>query len=701
MAREKGVVVDNNFSAGVITEASGLNFPPNSCSDAENCVFDNTGPVYRRPPIDFENNYTTHTASRADSVVTSYVWKSVSGNAALTLYVKQIGATLYFYRGIAGAISPGLLAGTINLATYVPSAGPSAALNECEFSSGLGYLFVTHPTLEPFYVSFNETTEALTATQITVQLRDHFGLTEAVAVDNRPNTLTDTHNYNLRNQGWFTTSRITAFEAAVTDYPSNADVWWLYKDTDDQFDVTMVSHIEPGTTQASKGHYVLNAFNQDRATASGIGGISTVTTSYFRPNVSAFFAGRLFYGGVSYPGWEGRILFSQIVVDTAQLGKCYQEADPTSQQNFDLTASDGGYFSIPNCGSIHNLIAVNNFLVVFATNGVWAISGSGIEEGFTANSYKVQQIGLVGSISSKSFVDVRGLPMFWSLEGIYAVSFTQQGGLEVQNISNLKIRSLYLDIPLQSRLYARGYFNPAEEEIQWLYKSEEGGSLTEIYEFDRILCFNTKTGAFSPWVFESSGVKIHDIFLTSAARSVASSAIVTNNAAANVTDDALANVTVLQTISSFDESSFKYVVSYSDSGTKFTIAEANSSRETYKDWGAVVATDYDSYFVTGYRLRTQGARPFQSHYLFIFSDVSEEDSTCTVKALWDFSTSSGTARWSSPQTVSASTGDYTIVRRKRLIRGQGVVVQFKFESTSGSGFNIQGWSVYDTANTDI
>src|SRR5690349_19732939 len=97
MARQAAVSVENNFSRGLITEASGLNFPENACTETYNCEFNLDGSVNRRLGFDFEANYETKTINRTNSVVRPYLWKNVAGNGDVTLLVVQVGLTIYFY----------------------------------------------------------------------------------------------------------------------------------------------------------------------------------------------------------------------------------------------------------------------------------------------------------------------------------------------------------------------------------------------------------------------------------------------------------------------------------------------------------------------------------------------------------------------------------------------------------------------------
>ena len=58
MARSAGIKVENNFTRGLITEATGLNFPENACVDTDNCEFESEGVVRRRKALDLEASST-------------------------------------------------------------------------------------------------------------------------------------------------------------------------------------------------------------------------------------------------------------------------------------------------------------------------------------------------------------------------------------------------------------------------------------------------------------------------------------------------------------------------------------------------------------------------------------------------------------------------------------------------------------------
>lgn len=139
-----------------------------------------------------------------------------------------------------------------------------------------------------------------------------------MAVDTRPTTLTAVHNYNLRNQGWPDLHSCLSNQAGngaptYTDpvkytydtqgfYPSNADIIYLSKATAVN-DTPSLNAFSPwylektlvGNTPAAKGHFIINAFDRNRQTVSGISGIydPEEDTTDDRPISVAFYSGRV------------------------------------------------------------------------------------------------------------------------------------------------------------------------------------------------------------------------------------------------------------------------------------------------------------------------------------------------------------------------------------------------------------------------
>lgn len=777
--------VDNNFVKGLITEATGLNFPENAVTSASNCDFTIIGDVTRRLGINAEANGSTQVINRSNSAMSSYVWNNPGGDGNSKIYVRQIGTSLYFYNVAVATVtkplsSNNLPSSTFNFSVYVSSGGTFDTTLECSFADGNGYLVVTHPSCDPFYVGYDPVNIVFTSNVITINIRDFVGVSEPALqnanVASRPGSLSAEHAYNLQNQGWITgnawvattattyllgttgsynwttsgggtspsagmlveitytgptlsienipsgsnlgSGAITAynsgtgvmtvnltsvsytnwaplniainslsispisqgyvntFQSAAGVYPSNSDVWWYYKNSSGVFSPsTTLSNVTLTLGNAPNGHYVLSAFTQNKASISGQSVTNVNTTS--RPSNCAWYAGRAWYSGVNgnqvatgdsnYYTWNENVYFSQVSINNPSvLGNCYQTNDPTSENLFDILPTDGGVVTVYASGNIHKLWPVQNGLLVFAGNGVWFITGSqGI--GFSANDYTITKISSVKILSSKSFVDVLGLPYFWNEEGIYRVMPSQSGSMTVEPLTVGTIRTFYNNIPLSSRKYARGDYDPINYVIQWCYRSTPESSVTDRYQYDSILNFNTYNQSFFPYLVStgSNTQYIHDVKY--------------------VSYPFIQNQT--------PPPSFKYAFSQVSGGSYF-LGFAGEYDTSYMDWGTL---DYVSTFTTGYKLHGQAWRKFQVPYILTYSR-NNGYGAFYIQGVWDYGINFDSNRWSQPQFVELFESNTGVNIRRHKIRGRGYSLQLQFTSASGKSFDLMGWALFDMIN---
>lgn len=745
MARSAAVTTENNFVNGLVTEATALNFPEAAATETFNCVYNVDGSFNRRLGIDFENNYSTVSIDKAGKAISTYYWVGAAGNGDYNLVVVQVGLTLYFYTVSGTTLSVNRLASTVNLASYLASGASTTSSQEieCQFANGKGYLFVSHPYMDPVYVTYTYPTTIASAS-IILKIRDTVGVDDGYANDYRPTgSLTTNHKYNLYNQGWapFDTGGdndprpigitspalptsylagdpLSTWDSNRADWPSNSDVWWILKDSNEVFQPGTGSGINRGNSPAPKGHFILDAFRKDRSAAvaaigsidTGAGAVSPTTTgitvessSYFRPKSIAFFAGRVWYAGVDYSGFTNTVYFSQIIRDrVADFGKCYQDNDPTSEYSFDTLATDGGTIQILDCGSIIKLFAVKNSLVIFASNGIWTISGS-TGTGFTPTDFSVSKISSQPCQSASSFVDVAGMPAWWTTDGIYILSnANQMGGVTITSLTEKKIKRYFTDvIPSECKRYAKGAFNPLTKVIQWTFRSTSPQSVSDRYEYDRILCFNTITQAFYPWSFYEGNVGVNAI--VSVTGKVSSSVLedVVDNTATVVTISGPENVQAYVGSDQEVAGIFKYLCS-KDNGATFGFTFAEEYNTSYVDWtSSGTARDYSSYAISGYRVRGDAQKKFQSNYVVVFVDTTVVGKV-SFSAIWDYATSASTGDYGSAQIIDTTTVTGRKYKFRRLkIRGMGLSLQFKLESISGQPFKIAGWSTFDTANTVV
>lgn len=773
--------VENNFTQGLKTEFTGMNFPENAATDTDNCIYTLVGDVTRRAGINYEENYTLKGINTSYKAISTYLWTNAGGDGETKLLSCQVGSALHFYNATSATTSNPLsankLAGVIDISGYVIDGITFDASAEATFTDGNGYLIVFHPDCSSFYVSYNPASGSISSSAINIQVRDLIGVSEGnTPVDQRPGTLTDVHQYNLLNQGWTqgspwvasssqffltnnptwtsgtvwtwsdvasglsisvgdvvgiygtlngnstvwvrasgivtsysgTTLKVNTFAysdyaggtspytgcdtwtiqptnagfingwySAVSNYPSNSDVWWRYKDDTGAFNPTdTYANVSVSSGPAPKGHFLLDAFNQNRALVSGINSITSLVTTA-RPTNGAWFAGRIWYTGVNgsqaptgtadYYTWSENIYFSQIIQSANDFGKCYQANDPTDENLFDLLPTDGGVIVVQGAGSIYKLFTIQNGLLVFAQNGIWFVTGSqGI--GFTANDYTLTKISSVQNISTTSFVDVQGLPYFWNDEGIYTITPSQQGlGLQVEPLTLNTILSYYDDIPKISKRYVRGDYNPIDYTIQWVFRSEEESGIGNRYAFDKILVYNTANKAFYPYSISGTPV--------------------------------ISSVDYIPETGNLNspEYGFRY----------FTVTGGNVTfsyeyDEKYLDWYSYdnIGMDYLSYFVTGYKLHGQGQRRFQLGYIYVYSNA-DVPTAYNIQGIWDYASDRSSGKWTSVQQITNALTRFSRRFRRHKIRGRGLVLQFKVFSVTGLPFDINGWSVQEQQNTGV
>lgn len=706
MARSASVTIENNFSKGLITEATGLNYPENSCVETYDCLFDYFGRASRRLGFDFEASATGLTLDKTGKAINTYHWRNVTGDGTVAFVVVQVGNTLRFYNSVNPPnLSLNLIASSIDLTDFQPSGGPDPGENECQFADGLSKLYVFHPYLDNFYITYDRNTNTMSATGFTLTMRDFEGdVEDTLGVDERPvgtfGALTNHHKYNLYNQGWPTNNTFLAsWDAGRSDMPSNADVWWTFKNASDAFDVSTVANVGRGNTPAPKGHFILNVYDQDRLAVSGIAGLPHTTSGFSRTSTGAFFAGRVFFSGINAPNYTGKIYFTQILERDTQIGQCYQASDPTSEDLFDLLPADGGVIAIPEAGAVYRLFAISSGLLVFATRGIWFITGStGI--GFTASDFTPVKISSIRTVSGTSFVDVNGVPMWWNTDGIFMAQ-QAQGALSpsVQNLSLTTIQSFFNTIPDRSKVHAKGVFNPLTQIVQWLYRSVEASSIDEDFEFDRILNLDIVTQAFYPWQISSGDPKIVGLTTVDGAANQAPLNNVVDNAGNQVIDSSFNNVAAYG-FNAIDTSgsTTKYLTSYPVSGNNtFTFSEANDPQ--YLDWWTYGAkVDYTSYFITGYKVHGNAVTNFSPMYVYAYH---EGIGKFYIQGVWDYSVATANGRVSSKQLCSFQDVTYSNNHRRVKIRGQGKSLQYLVKSLSGQPFNIIGWAALETGNSNV
>lgn len=592
MANVEGKAQVSNFVGGLVTDFHELNQPQNTTVDEDNCDLDRKGSRRRRLGIDFEPGYEVSDVTWSTSALAGYylgnqTWEAVNNDGSKNFLVVQIGPKLYYYDLSVDPVSSGLMPFTTDLTAHKFSGAVSdidVAATQASITSGKGIIFVCGGKLTPFYVQYHEDTNTITEVELDVRVRDLKLQSGETDFELQPTSIDYKKRYDYFNQGWYITNMFAGIpgeDRLITEplldfyytnyshytttmtnaYPPLSKAWWIGQAAADgdkhnhiRFDISWYKTPYVGNLLAPLGHYIVDPFNIDRSSVSGVAGF-TIEQSNDRPTAIAFYAGKVFYG------WKNQILFSQTLIDDFGVAaKCYQSADPTAQDINNLVATDGGVIPLQYSGAIVTMVPFENSLLIFCTNGVWALGGGNIGSGFAADGFALYKISSVGALSSRSVVLVDGTPTWWSKIGIYMIASSQsKQGFSAENMLKDKAQLFYDAIPGVSKLFAAGAYDRLKKVIVWIFNGLTTPIDGNSYFCNRCLNFDTLLGAFFPYTLSDLSdltPRVADVFpLFDVSTSTVSEDVV-DALGANVVDALGADVTVNDTvIGNFDNQS--------------------------------------------------------------------------------------------------------------------------------------------------
>jgi hypothetical protein len=765
----KGSVEDSfTFVGGINTEGGFLLTPKNSWKEGDNVTPQTNGTIVRRRGVDLEATYDQLVPSpSAQSTLYNYAyfvtkWETVGGNGNTDFFVVQIGSTIYFYDAIGGTVSLRRKAFSIDLLTYQATGNTDIVGSHAIETTGCyGNLVITSQSTDPIVVTYNSIADTVSVKRLSLLIRDFTGLYMGTPVTEERTaalwtTLYPAAIYNLYNQGW-NADQITAYSAAyASKLPANTKSWVFGKDASDNFVATTLNKQEFGTSPAPKGRFVLDAFNQDRATVAAISGITAVVatisgyqdsrnitgnpvgstsadiyTNYntYRPRSCAFFAGRAWYAGVKEGTQSTWVMFSSVATDTSKLEICHQANDPTAEVLSDLTDDDGGVLTIPEAGEIVALRAAGAALLVFATNGVWSVIGG--QDGFKATAYIVDRLSAVGCLANKSITQIEDLYLYWSITGIYAVKVDQAGLGTVQNISDANIKTLYSSIPVVNKLFVQGAYNTTTKVVTWLYSSGILATETDAKRYfkDKALCFDTKLASWYTYTLYADNTSPVVVSLALTTEALDTTQEIAVAVGADLVLSGADAVVVDQTVVSGGLPSLK-LATLVPSGTDYTFTfsdflNARTDTTAFTDWYSASGTNEPaSYLVTGYYMSDVGpARSKTGGYIHVLmnrtevlldgAEQADNQSGIQMQTRWDFTDNTGANKWSSTQQVyrqlrpmflngpTTIEDGYPLVITKNKLRGRGKAMQLKFSSDVGKDMQIVGWTMTFLGNTNV
>lgn len=722
----------NSFVRGLITEATPLTFPENALLDEKNFVLNRDGSLQRRLGMDYETNHalidTTKVAADFGSLaITSFKWENVGDDATVAVGVVQVGNKLHLL-DLREAAPSGNVLQTITLATkYNNSPLQYAAIK------GVLVLVSSEDADGPQFLE-REDNGTFTLGFYSLSVRDIWGVEDGLAVDQRPALLTEEHRYNLLNQGW-----LEANYNAVA-FPSNADVMQFGKDSGDNFSKAQLDKQFFGNSPAAKGKFIINAYFRGINRQLRFNGTTLLEDNELgRATTVAAYAGRAFYSGVNSkveegdglsPSYTGTIFFTQLIKNKNDLGKCYQEADPTSEHISDLLATDGGVIDIPEASNIYKLITRETSLVVLAENGVWEITGpDGV---FRADDFSISKITNAGVQGRDSVINAEQSIMYWSDAGIYVLApNTTTGRLVAQNLSENTIQTLYTEIPSLGRANSKGNYDSSSRKVSWLYNDTDMyDGTTQASQYNKELIFDVVLNAF--YTHEIGSLETDSPF-------VAGYMPVSEFITIQKTDNVVVNgvnvlvngeqvVVTSDVRSSVTDSKTKYITI--TPAATYTLTLSNYGNANFLDWEAAdtIGIDSDGYLITGYELFADSQRRKFLPYLSMhfrrtevgFVDVgggsldAVNPSSCMVQAQWDFANSENSGKWGSPfQAYRLSrpyfpvddqdTFDYgfVMITTRNRVRGSGKAISLRMDTEAGHDCHIYGWAMAVEGNENV
>ena len=737
---QKGEKAFRSFIKGLVTEANQLTFPENASVDEANFVLNRDGSRYRRLGVDYEagaaHTATGLTATQLQEGKQSFhVWDSPAGDTNVSLGIVRIVNKLWFMDMLTTAPSANLK----NSGSPITLSGLGS--NDIEVSIVNNKCVVVSKDLDnPVLLTYNKSTGAVTQSTITLEIRDIYGVHDGLAIDERPTSLTEVHEYNLRNQGW--NKNIVTGDASYPDaldyhfhetgeYPSNSDSWTLGKVSNvssadyEKYDPDTLVKNSQSNFQIAKGSFIIEAFNRGNTRMSK-SGISSLPTDRETGNISTLtsYAQRLFYSGVESgvngpdnrtPNYSGYIFFSKVIRSDDDLGICYQEADPTDPGINDLVATDGGSIQIPEITRIVKIVASQASVLVFAENGVWEVYGD--TGGFIATSFQASKISTNGISNGNAVVNVNGNFIYWSKAGIYTLKpDAASGRFSSESISLTSIQTLYLDIPELGKNNAKGYYDEKENRVRFLYNDSDSYSETNyVNKYTKELIYDLTLEAWyknelsslasnSPYVADY--VPIPGYSVTTVTETVLAGATPVHHSSSG-------GVIVTSTVPVSRSSQFSFLTIRA---TSFTLSKYSDN--TFMDWKTADGTGitFSSYLVTGYELFGDIMRKKQIPYLFLYLEQTEKSfsasgsdfildnqSSCYVQSQWNWANSAASGNWGTafqayrilrlptPTGAGAWDSGNSMVVTKNKLRGSGKTLSLKIYSETKKDMRLLGW----------
>lgn len=698
--------------------------------------------------------------------ISTHTWVSPNGDGNKRFQVFQVGNTLFFRDAFQDAVSnpsdtdvpitsQTIAFDGVGTGFLYRTSSSEAARVKLQSASGFGRIWFASKAVVPFYAELSEDGTDIRLRAVGTRdgsagidsivgqrlIRDLSGVEDGLDSDETPATLSDEHLYNLLNQGW-PSDKINTYFSDQANYPSNNQQWFLGKETDTTFNPDRLVQQDFGSRVPVRGRFLFDALLGERdGKAHGVTGITSPVDFDGEQNAEAstgweavaFYAGRVWFAGESQAKRPGCVYFSRTLESVDDAGKFYSQNDPTSEHFNQLLATDGGYISIPEAGSIRRLVPFGAGILAMAEQGVWFIYGR--EGGFKANDYAVEKITTTGTVSPGTVIPTDQQVLFWADNSIHRVKLpdSERAYLPVvEDIGQQTVFKYYQLIARASREYASSVYDPISKKAFWFWLSDEDKDKATSFQnlYNKALIFDTRTEAFSAYSF-SAGYSdpLYGVACAFGRQTPSTPAVyepVYDSTFETVVDstDAVVYGPDGQTVLNSAELgvSLKLVIVTSvESGLR--IGEFGSlSFVDFDGLPGITSSEQTAYLITGDETLGDLQRNKQTTYVHSFftrtetgfypDQTAKRASGCTLRARWDWTNGSNANRWSESQnayryrkpfapaafTDAFNTGE-EILYTKLKVRGKGRAVSFWYESLPGKDFRLLGFAVPYTANS--
>jgi len=705
------------LNGGLNSSGSPLNMEPTDSADILNADLNLSGSFSWRRAIDFlgepasETFFHNTTISQTpdgeyEEIAPSFAFYGVTKSTGefTTYVVVHVGYTLriYDFSSIWNLIDIDSPYQTLDLTAYADSTMP---FSRSVFSIDRNKLFMVNAGCTPGYVYLDTDTTF-----------DFAPLTIATREPNATGATPDSYVANDSKQYLC----IKAHTSAAANEPGTGADWQVY-------------WVQFGPAISG-------------ATAWGLGNayVTNVTTIAYKFNTMCFAGSRMWLAG--YPGEPNTLYYSQTITDDLKIGRMYQFADPLNADDSAAVDTDGGNIIINGTERVLSISEFQNGILVFASNGVWYIGGTSVNDAFTPTAFSLNRVSDSGIIGKHCFCKVEDMVMYMGQGAIYVITKEDlYGKVKAKSISE-KVETFYNTIPAANRANSVMQYNQSEKKLYiWTnfksyYWTRDWNPMNEATHMRDALILDLQVKGWTVYSLEDDpiGNRLSIGAFVPTTTTVASADVIVDNSGRSIVDD---SVQLVEALTGTETNQINLILLHKRYDSKSSVAFGRTDALGSVDFslhveddiitetsdtvidnsGLFVVTDADDYeyparMVTAPQIFGNLSHWKQNPYVvFIFDrtetgiidDTTDADITaggCMMTILHDWVDNDRSSVFQTARQVyrpnritlsrydGSATGDSKVVVKER-IRGRARALQFKFEKDGSKPCELFGMQV--------